>query len=122
MERDEYTITNAETGALETFKRERSAYGTWVSEIMLQQTRVETVISYWHRWMARFPNIEALAQASPEEVNQLWSGLGYYNRAQRLLQGAKEILAKHEGELPSSIEKLQNIPGIGPYCRGHFLL
>ena len=115
---DEYTITNAETGALETFKRERSAYGTWVSEIMLQQTRVETVISYWHRWMAKFPNIEALAQASPEEVNQLWSGLGYYNRAQRLLQGAKEILAKHEGELPSSIEKLQSIPGIGPYTAG----
>ncbi len=115
---DEYTIENAETGVTEKFKRERSAYGTWVSEIMLQQTRVETVIGYWHRWMTRFPNVAVLAQASPEEVNQLWSGLGYYNRAQRLLQGAQDVLAKHGGELPSSIEKLQSIPGIGPYTAG----
>lgn len=63
-----------------------SAYGTWVSEIMLQQTRVETVIAYWFKWMTALPTIEALSEATPEKVNTLWSGLGYYSRAQRLLE------------------------------------
>jgi A/G-specific adenine glycosylase len=102
----------------QTHQRERSAYGTWVSEIMLQQTRVETVIPYWHKWMERFPSVAVLAEASSEDVNKQWAGLGYYSRAQRLLQGAQEIMSKHNGEVPNTVEGLKSIPGIGPYTAG----
>lgn len=83
-----------------------SPYGVWISEVMLQQTRVETVVSYWNKWMQRFPTLDALASATPEEVNTLWSGLGYYRRAQNLLRGAKYIQEKHQGIIPSSREAL----------------
>lgn len=95
-----------------------SPYGTWVSEIMLQQTRVETVIDYWLKWMKRFPTVETLAFASPEEVNQLWAGLGYYRRAQLLLKGAQTIVQSFASEIPSSVNELLKIPGIGPYTAG----
>ncbi len=85
---------------------------------MLQQTRVETVIEYWNRWMAKFPTVEALAAASPDEVNQLWAGLGYYRRAQQLLKGAQVVMAEFGGVVPSSVEALLRIPGIGPYTAG----
>ena len=68
-----------------------SPYGIWVSEIMLQQTRVDTVIKYWNKWMIKYPTIQDLATATPDEVNTLWSGLGYYSRAQRLLEGARVL-------------------------------
>lgn len=109
---DEYVIDG------QTYERARSPYGTWVSEIMLQQTRVETVIPYWHRWMETFPDVATLAQASPDDVNKLWAGLGYYSRAQRLLQGAKDIMNKNNGEVPSAIDRLKGIAGIGPYTAG----
>ena len=91
----------------------KSSYGTWVSEIMLQQTRVDTVIDYWKRWMTVFPTIYDLAAATPDEVNKLWSGLGYYRRAQQLLKGAKAVVQDESlgGELPQDKVKLLKIPG-----------
>lgn len=95
-----------------------SAYGTWVSEIMLQQTRVETVISYWNRWMEKFPSVQLLAQATPDEVNSLWAGLGYYRRCQQLLKGAQKVMQDFDGVIPDNINQLLDIPGIGPYTAG----
>lgn len=96
----------------------RTAYGTWVSEIMLQQTRVETVISYWNRWMNRFNNVEALASATPDEVNTVWAGLGYYRRAQNLLKGAQKVVNDYNGVIPEDLKSLLSIPGVGPYTAG----
>lgn len=95
-----------------------SAYSVWVSEVMLQQTRVETVIEYWNRWLQAFPTVQSLAQATSEEVNRLWAGLGYYRRAQNLLAGAKYVVDKHNGIVPSSKQELLLVPGIGPYTAG----
>lgn len=95
-----------------------SPYGVWVSEIMLQQTRVEAVINYYLAFMSTFPTVSALANADIEEVNKLWAGLGYYRRAKMLHDGAKSVMAEHEGNLPSSVEGLKSIPGIGPYTAG----
>ena len=95
-----------------------NAYATWVSEIMLQQTRVETVIEYFERWMRRFPTVHALAAASSEDVNAHWAGLGYYRRARFLHEGAKRVVATMRGELPSTAEALKQIPGIGEYTAG----
>lgn len=93
-------------------------YGILVSEIMLQQTRVETVISYWNRWMNTFPNIKTLALASQEEINAHWSGLGYYRRAKALSDCAKILVEKHDGMIPNDHETLLSLPGIGPYTAG----
>jgi A/G-specific adenine glycosylase len=98
-----------------------TAYSIWVSEVMLQQTRVETVVSYWTKWMLKYPTISDLAKASPDEVNTLWSGLGYYRRAQNLLKGAQYIMEKHGGVLPSVKKDLLEVPGIGPYTAGAIL-
>lgn len=94
------------------------AYAVWVSEVMLQQTRVATVVSYYNRWMDRWPNLHHLAQASQEEVNDIWAGLGYYRRARYLLEGAKNIVEKQGGVFPHTRENLKNIPGIGDYTAG----
>lgn len=93
-------------------------YQVWVSEIMLQQTQVVTVIPYYLRWMERFPDIKALADASIEDVLTQWTGLGYYRRARYLHEGAREIVEHHEGEFPQTVEALRKIPGIGPYTAG----
>ncbi|XP_027336870.1 adenine DNA glycosylase [Abrus precatorius] len=98
-------------------KVERRAYGVWVSEVMLQQTRVQTVIAYYNRWMQRWPTIHHLAQASLEEVNEMWAGLGYYRRARFLLEGAKKIVAEG-GRIPKVASMLRKIPGIGDYTSG----
>ncbi|KAF1315756.1 A/g-specific adenine glycosylase, partial [Globisporangium splendens] len=95
-----------------------SPYETWVSEIMLQQTRVDTVVEYFLRWTEKFPTVEALANGSEEDVNALWAGLGYYRRARMLHAGAKYVVENFGGELPSTIEQLLTIPGIGPYTAG----
>lgn len=97
---------------------EVSPYGTWVSEVMLQQTRVATVVAYYVRWMTLFPTVQALAAANPEEVKRAWAGLGYYRRARMLQSGAAMVVEKFGGELPSTREELQSIPGIGPYTAG----
>lgn len=95
-----------------------SPYGTWISEIMLQQTRVETVIDYWKRWMEAFPSLESLSEATPDDVNKLWAGLGYYRRAQQLLKGAQFVMKEFNGVIPSNVDELLKIPGIGPYTAG----
>jgi A/G-specific adenine glycosylase len=94
------------------------AYAVWVSEIMLQQTRVETVIPYFERWMGRFPTIQALAEASQQEVLQTWEGLGYYSRARNLHQAAQMLVAEYGGELPKQRTQLEKLPGIGRYTAG----
>lgn len=93
-------------------------YATWVSEAMLQQTRVETVIPYFVRWMERFPSIEALASAEVDDVLAAWQGLGYYRRARALHAGAKAVVADHGGALPADPAALLSLPGIGPYTAG----
>jgi A/G-specific adenine glycosylase len=93
-------------------------YGTWVSEIMLQQTQVATVIPFWLRWMTQFPDVQTLAAATSDDVNKLWSGLGYYRRAQMLRQGAVAVMGEFGGVIPSTAAELMRIPGIGPYTAG----
>ncbi|KAM5584628.1 adenine DNA glycosylase [Rosa sericea] len=92
-------------------------YRVWVSEVMLQQTRVQTVIQYFNRWMSKWPTIHSLAQASLEEVNEMWAGLGYYRRARFLLEGARKIVAEGD-QFPKTVSQLQKIPGIGDYTAG----
>ena len=96
----------------------QAPYAVWVSEIMLQQTRVATVIDYFTRWMAKWPTVELLAAATEEEVNEMWSGLGYYRRARMLHQGAKTVVDTYKGRLPSTVDELKGIPGIGAYTAG----
>jgi len=90
-------------------------YAIWVSEVMLQQTRVEAVIPYFERWMERFPSIQALANASLQEVLLAWEGLGYYSRARNLHQAAVILMQQHGGKLPADPKALQALPGIGRY-------
>ncbi|KAJ9077627.1 hypothetical protein DSO57_1015055 [Entomophthora muscae] len=85
---------------------------------MLQQTQVETVKGYFERWMAKFPTVKDLAQADIEEVNKTWAGLGYYQRARRLSECAKIIVSDHKSQIPSELEELLKLPGIGPYTAG----
>ena len=95
-----------------------SPYQVWVSEVMLQQTRVEVVRDYYARWMKTFPSLESLARASDDQVLSVWQGLGYYSRARRLLAGARYVTRECGGELPAATDELQKIPGIGPYSAG----
>jgi A/G-specific adenine glycosylase len=96
----------------------RDPYAVWVSEVMLQQTRVETVIPYFQRWMQRFPDVESLAAASLDEVLGCWEGLGYYGRARSLHRAARQVMTAHGGRLPARVESLRRLPGIGPYTAG----
>lgn len=93
-------------------------YAVWVSETMLQQTRVETVRAYFPRFMERFPTLRALAEAPLEDVLKQWEGLGYYRRAQNLHQGARQVMETYNGQLPGDPVRLQAITGIGPYTAG----
>ena len=96
------------------WRRTRDPYAIWVSEVMLQQTRVATVIPYWERWMARFPTVAALAAAPLDDVLAAWAGLGYYSRARNLHRGAQAVA----GALPRRASELRAVPGIGPYTAG----
>ncbi|MBX3269937.1 MAG: A/G-specific adenine glycosylase [Sandaracinaceae bacterium] len=96
----------------------RDPYAVWVSEIMLQQTRVETVVPYYERFLARFPDPHALARASEDEVLGLWSGLGYYRRARLLHAGAREVVARYGGEVPEDPAARRALPGVGRYTAG----
>ena len=93
-------------------------YGVWISEIMLQQTRVDTVIPYYQRWMEKYPTIDKLALASEQDVLQLWEGLGYYSRARNLHKTAREVKENYGGELPAERKSLEKLPGIGAYTAG----
>ena len=118
----------ATRGAARDVPTEQYAYGVWVSEIMSQQTQIERVATYWRRWMAKWPTVHALADATQEEVNEMWAGLGYYRRARFLLEGARRVARRGEtGEkksgnetsistsFPRTSEALGGIPGVGPY-------
>jgi A/G-specific adenine glycosylase len=95
-----------------------SAYAVWVSEIMLQQTRVEAVIPYFEKWMRVFPTIQALAIASEQEVLNAWEGLGYYSRARNLHKAAKIVVEQYKGNIPRDLDELRKLPGIGRYTLG----
>lgn len=93
-------------------------YRIWISEIMLQQTRVDTVIDYYYRFMEKFPTIEQLAAAPEEELLKMWEGLGYYSRARNIQSAAKQIMERHQGQFPNTVEEISQLKGIGPYTTG----
>jgi A/G-specific adenine glycosylase len=95
-----------------------SAYGTWVSEVMLQQTRVEAVCEHWTRWMARFPSVQALADAPEDDVVAAWAGLGYYRRARNLRKGAQTVVGRFGGAVPGTVPQLLELEGVGEYTAG----
>lgn len=100
------------------FRKNKDPYAIWVSEIMAQQTRIDSMIPYWQRWMEKWPTIADLAQADEDEVLHCWQGLGYYNRARKLHEGAKKVVKNYGGKLPQDINQLKEIDGIGFYTAG----
>lgn len=103
------------------WRQDPTPYRVWVSEAMLQQTRVETVARRFESFLARFPSLEALAKAPLEEVLAEWSGLGYYRRARSLHEGARKVVEEHGGEFPRDFEAALRLPGIGPYTAAAIL-
>lgn len=123
----ETTLHEIRTRLLAHYDRERrhlpwrdepDPYRTWISEVMLQQTRVETVIPYYRRWIERFPTVADLAEADREEVLRAWAGLGYYARARNLHRAARLVRERHHGEIPESLDSLRELPGVGEYTAG----
>ncbi len=100
------------------WRQTRDPYAIWVSEIMLQQTQVKTVLPYWTRWMKALPSIRALARANPQRLHKLWEGLGYYHRVRNLQRAAQEIVAKYGRAFPDRFEDVLALPGIGRYTAG----
>ena len=100
------------------WRREASAYRVWISEIMLQQTRIETVMGYFDRFMRTFPDVPSLAAAPEEQVLKCWEGLGYYSRARNLHKAAGVCVERYHGDLPDTFEELLALPGIGSYTAG----
>jgi A/G-specific adenine glycosylase len=100
------------------WRRSRDPYAVWVSEIMLQQTRVAQAGPYFERFMRRFPTVKALARARPQSVLKAWEGMGYYSRARNLHRAAREVVERHGGRLPDTAEELIRLPGIGRYTAG----
>ncbi len=100
------------------WRRTRDAYAIWVSEIMLQQTRVTAVRPYYERFLKRFPTIEKLARAKVDSVLKMWEGLGYYSRARNLHRAAQVVAREYQGQLPETTDELQTLPGIGRYTAG----
>lgn len=100
------------------FRRTKDPYAIWVSEIMAQQTRIDTMIPYYEKWMNKWPTIEDLAHANIDDILHVWQGLGYYNRARKLFQGAKEIVENFNGKIPEDALLIKNISGIGDYTAG----
>src|SRR5438445_10093062 len=100
------------------WRRTRDPYAIWVSEIMLQQTQVKTVLPYWERWMEAIPNIRALAKATPKKIHKLWEGLGYYTRVRNMQRAGQIIVSEHDGEFPREFDSVLALPGIGRYTAG----
>ena len=100
------------------WRRDSDPYRVWVSEIMLQQTRVETVRSYYERWITRYPTVDALASGDRDDVLKLWEGLGYYSRARNLHDAARVVRETHSGQVPRNFDELRALPGIGDYTAG----
>ncbi|MFK0526202.1 A/G-specific adenine glycosylase [Paenibacillus illinoisensis] len=103
------------------WRRHNNPYFTWVSEIMLQQTRVDTVIPYFNRFIANFPTVQALAEAPEEDVLKNWEGLGYYSRARNLQAAAQQVMELHGGEMPQDKQAVFALKGVGPYTAGAIL-
>jgi A/G-specific adenine glycosylase len=100
------------------WRRTRDPYRIWVSEAMLQQTRVETAVHYYERFLARFPDLRSLATADAEEVMGEWAGLGYYGRARNLHTAARQVVEERGGEIPDDVEELRSLKGVGRYTAG----
>ena len=100
------------------WRQSHDPYRVWISEIMLQQTTVAAVVPYFHRFLERFPTVDALAAAEEGEVLKLWEGLGYYSRARNLRRAAQVIVSEHRRAFPETVEELQTLPGIGRYTAG----
>lgn len=100
------------------WRGEKDPYRIWISEVMLQQTRVETVIPYYTRWFEKFPSLVTLAFASEQDVLRVWEGLGYYGRARNLLKAARICMADYYGKLPKIVSELKKLPGVGEYVAG----
>lgn len=111
----------AEAGRDLPWRRTRDPYAVWVSEIMLQQTQVKTVLPYYERWLAQFPTIASLAAADQQQVLKVWQGLGYYARARNLHQAALAVIQQHKGEFPANVEAVMKLPGIGRTTAGGIL-
>jgi A/G-specific adenine glycosylase len=100
------------------WRRTRDPYAIWISEIMLQQTQVKTVIPFWERWLRELPTIESAANASSDKLHKLWEGLGYYTRVRNLQKAAQVIIEKHGGKFPEKFDDVLELPGIGRYTAG----
>jgi A/G-specific adenine glycosylase len=100
------------------WRRTHDPYAIWVSEVMLQQTQVSTVLPYWERWMRALPTLEALAKAKPQKLHKLWEGLGYYTRVRNLQRAAQIIRSQHGGQFPHDFGEVLALPGIGRYTAG----
>ncbi|HEX9047304.1 MAG TPA: A/G-specific adenine glycosylase [Verrucomicrobiae bacterium] len=100
------------------WRRTRDPYAIWVSEIMLQQTQVKTVIPFWERWLQELPTIASAATASSDQLHKLWEGLGYYTRVRNLQKAAQVMVEKHGGEFPRTFDEVLALPGIGRYTAG----
>jgi A/G-specific adenine glycosylase len=96
----------------------RDPYHVWLSEVMLQQTQVATVIPYFERWLLRFPTLRDFAEAPLDDVLKLWEGLGYYARARNFHKAAQTVMREHGGQMPDTVEGLLTLPGVGPYTAG----
>ncbi len=127
IENQKSKIRNLVPALLEWFKknardlpwrRTMDPYAIWVSEIMLQQTQVKTVLGYWERWMRALPTVKALSEANPAAIHKLWEGLGYYTRVRNMHAAAREIMAKHGGKFPREYGEILALPGIGRYTAG----
>ena len=100
------------------WRRDREAYHVWLSEVMLQQTRVEAVKGYYERFLRELPTVAALAEADPDRLAKLWEGLGYYSRMRNLQKAARAVMQEHGGVFPSAFEEIRALPGIGDYTAG----
>jgi len=103
------------------WRKDKNPYKIWVSEIMLQQTRVDTVIPYFNRFIEQFPTIQALAKAEEDKVLKAWEGLGYYSRARNLQSAVKEVHEKYNGQVPNNQKEISTLKGVGPYTAGAIL-
>ena len=97
------------------FRINRDPYRIWISEMMAQQTQIDTLVPYYQKWMDRFPTLDVLARAQEHDVLQIWQGLGYYSRARNILKAAKVMAEKYDGQLPKTYAELIELPGVGPY-------
>jgi A/G-specific adenine glycosylase len=103
------------------WRRTRDPYHILVSEVMLQQTQVRRVEAYYHRFLASFPTLPALARAAPARVREAWDGLGYYRRSEHLHRLARQVMTEHQGRIPDDVERLRGLPGVGRYTAGAIL-